>query len=128
MIQGIQILGIFFALIMLYLTFYNFKRKTLSKQSYALWTVVWVLTVLIALFPQTLYGVMEDLSIQRTVDFIALIGFAFFAVLIFYLHSKVNKMQEKLERLVRNMAMKEAKVSSSLPKKKVTKKKTTRKK
>lgn len=116
MIQGIQLLGIFFGLIMIYLTFYNYKRKGLTKQSLTLWIVVWVGIISVAILPQTLYGVMQELSIERTVDFIALIGFAFFAVLIFYLHSKINRMQEKMERLVRNMAIDEAVVKKKTPK------------
>lgn len=127
MIQGIQLLGIFFGLIMIYLTFYNYKRKGLTKQSLCLWIAIWLGIIVVAIFPTTLYGIMEELSVARTVDFITLTGFAFFAVLIFYLHNKINFMQEKMARLVRNMAI-EAVETKGRNKEKIVKKKIVKKK
>jgi len=63
MILGIQILGIVFSLIMIYLTFLYYKRKYYSKASLLLWTAVWLGALILVLFPQTIYGIMETLRI-----------------------------------------------------------------
>ena len=105
MILGIQILGIVFSLIMIYLTFLYYKRKHYSRASLLLWTAVWLGTLILVLFPQTIYGIMETLRIERTVDFFVICGFLFFSVVIFYLYNSVKQMQRKMEKLVRKIAI-----------------------
>ena len=61
--------------------------------------------MIVVIFPQTLYGVMETLKIERTVDFLVLSGFMFFGVVIFYLYNAVKQMQRKMEKLVRKVAI-----------------------
>ncbi|MBN1175968.1 DUF2304 domain-containing protein [Candidatus Woesearchaeota archaeon] len=107
MVLGIQILGILFALAMFYLTFHGFKRNQTSKQGLALWGGIWLIVIILSIFPQIISGVGGKLSVTGTIDFLTLIGFAFFLVLMFYLHQKVNKTENKLEKLVRTIAYKE---------------------
>ena len=105
MIIGIQLMGIIFILIMIYLTFLYYKKSHYSAASLSLWMAVWLGALLLVLFPETLYGIMETLKIERTVDFFVISGFMFFTVLIFYLYNTVKQMQRKMERLVRKIAI-----------------------
>ena len=105
MIMGIQLMGIIFVFIMIYLTFLYYKKSHYSAASLSLWMAVWVGALLLVLFPETLYGIMETLKIERTVDFFVISGFMFFIVLIFYLYSAVKQMQRKMEKLVRKVAI-----------------------
>ncbi|MCF7799363.1 DUF2304 domain-containing protein [Candidatus Woesearchaeota archaeon] len=113
MVLGIQIVGILFALAMLYLTFHGFKRNQTSKQGLALWSGIWLIAIILSIFPQIISGLGGRLSVTGTIDFLTLIGFAFFLTLIFYLHQKVNKMENKLEKLVRTIAYKEVEKEKS---------------
>lgn len=106
MIPGLQMLGILFGLIMIYLTFINFKRKNYDVKDFAIWTVVWVFFLFITIFPKLVYGVMESLQIERTVDFFVIGGFMFFSVIIFYLYRSVKKSEKKVEEIVRKIALK----------------------
>lgn len=105
MITGIQIIGVLFALIMLYLTFLYYKKNSYSGRSFALWTVIWVGFLLATFFPSTLYLVMEELSIERTVDLFIIGGFMFFAVVIFYLFVIIKGLEGRIEKLVRQVAI-----------------------
>ncbi len=105
MIIGIQLMAIIFILIMIYLTFLYYKKSHYSAASLSLWMAVWLGALLLVLFPETLYGIMETLKIERTVDFFVISGFMFFTVLIFYLYNAVKQMQRKMERLVRKIAI-----------------------
>lgn len=105
MILGIQVIGIIFVLVMIYLTFLYYKKRHYSAASLSLWMAVWLGALLLVLFPETLYGIMETLKIERTVDFFVISGFMFFIVLIFYLYSTVKQMQRKMEKLVRKIAI-----------------------
>jgi len=57
------------------------------------------------MFPETMYSIMETLSIQRTVDFFVIGGFLFFSVMIFYLYVVVKQTQKKVEMVVRKVAL-----------------------
>ena len=105
MIPGLQILAVLFGLVMIYLTFINFKRKNYDAKDFALWLVVWIAFLFLASFPSIVYGVMESLDIQRTVDFFIIGGFMFFTVIIFYLYRTVRKSENKIEEIVRKVAL-----------------------
>ena len=105
MIPGLQIIGILFGLIMIYLTFINFKKKNYDTKDFAIWTVVWAFFLLMTIFPKVIYGVMESLEIERTVDFFVIGGFMFFSVVIFYLYRSVRKNEKKVEEIVRKIAL-----------------------
>ena len=106
MIVGIQILGILFGIIMIYITFYYYKRNNYSWKSFLLWLIVWLGFMLIIFLPSTVYGIMEILKIQRTQDFIVIMGLMFYGVLLFYLYATVKQNNRKVEKLVRAMAIK----------------------
>lgn len=105
MITGIQVVGVFFAFVMLYLTFLYYKKSSYSTRSFILWSVVWLGFLAATFFPQTLYNVMEELSIQRTVDFFVIGGFMFFTIIIFYLFTIVKELEKKIEIVVRRTAV-----------------------
>ncbi|MFA6073323.1 MAG: DUF2304 domain-containing protein [Candidatus Woesearchaeota archaeon] len=107
MILSIQIIGIIFSAVMIYFAFTSYKRKSFGITSFLLWCAVWIGTLILISFPQTVYGIMETLKIQRTADFIVLVGFAFFAAIIFYLYTTVKKNNYKIEQLVRQLAIKD---------------------
>ena len=107
MVLGIQIVGILFAIAMIYLTFHGYKRGQISKQGLGLWMAVWAALIILSAFPQIISGIGGQLNVSGTVDFLTLVSFAFFLMLMFYLHQKVNKMESKLEKLVRAIAYEE---------------------
>lgn len=105
MLAGIQLLGIIFALLMIYMAYLYYKRKNYGIRSLLIWLGVWCAALFLVSFPQTFYGVMEMLQIERTADFIVLVGFAFFSFIIFYLYTVVKKNNYKMEQLVREIAI-----------------------
>jgi hypothetical protein len=68
---------------------------------------VWGAALFLVSFPKRFYGIMEMLQIERTADFIVLMGFTFFSVIIFYLYTTVKKNNYKIEQLVRQLAIEE---------------------
>jgi len=107
MIAGIQILGILFALVMIYLTYVYYKRNNYSKKSMILWSLVWLAVLVLVSIPKTVYGIMSVLQIDRTADFFVLAGFTFFSVIIFYMYVILKKTKNKVDDLVRKIAIEE---------------------
>ncbi|MBR9703018.1 DUF2304 domain-containing protein [Candidatus Woesearchaeota archaeon] len=118
---GVQLVGVLFALVMLYLTFLYYKKSSYSTKSFVLWIIIWCGFLLATFFPSSLYGLMEELSIQRTVDLFVIGGFMFFTVIVFYLFSIIKSLERRIEELVRDVAV-------ALPKKKTSPKKRAKKK
>jgi hypothetical protein len=109
LIQGIQIIGILFALFMIYYTFINFKRKQLKKSESALWFVMWFIFLLVAIFPTYLKKLAETLSVYRTMDFLTILGFFFIILLTFHNYVQVKRNSRKLEEIVRKIAFRSIK-------------------
>lgn len=109
MIVGIQIIGFLFGLIMLYLTFLHYKRGDYNSRSFVIWVCVWFFFIAMVVFPETVYGLMETLEVERTVDFFVIGGFLFFSLVIFYLFVTVKSIQKKIEKITREVAIKKAK-------------------
>ena len=113
---GVQIIGIIFFVVMIYLSYVYYKRKNYSLRSFIAWLIVWLALMFFVAFPQTIYGVMEVLQIERTADFFVMSGFAAFLVIIFYLFMIVKKNNARMEELVRKIAIMET--EKKQPKKK----------
>ncbi|MEE9525444.1 MAG: DUF2304 domain-containing protein [Candidatus Woesearchaeota archaeon] len=107
MILGIQILGILFALFMMYLSFMYRKRNEFDSGEYAFWLILWIVFILVTLFPGVLDPITKTLSLPRTMDLIILVGFIFIMGLTFQNYASLRKSQRKMEGLVRRMAFKE---------------------
>lgn len=109
MISGIQIVGILFGLLMLYMTFLYQKRKQLSSKEALFWSVLWIFFMIIALFPSSLdFLVKGVLNMNRPLDFLIILGFMFLIGVTFYNYSAVKKNERRTEEIVRKIAMKKA--------------------
>lgn len=107
MILGVQIVGIIFAIVMMYFTYVYYKRKNYGKYSLAMWLILWIGILLIIAVPETVYGIMQTLQIERTADFIVMAGFTFFLIIIFYMYNVIKKVNKKMEELVRKLSIQE---------------------
>lgn len=107
MILGIQLVGILFGLIMIYLTYTNYMKKRFSREAFILWMLVWIGAIFIFAVPYVFYGVMELLRIERTADFFVASALIFLTTMSFHMYTKVKYMEEKVELLVRKLAYEE---------------------
>ncbi|MFP4112435.1 MAG: DUF2304 family protein [Candidatus Woesearchaeota archaeon] len=108
MIAGIQIVGIFFALFMLYLTFLYFKRDDYGVFGFLVWFAIWSAFLVLVSFPRTVYGIMYALKIERTADFFVATALMFFSIVIFKLYDNNKKLNKKMEDVIRKVAFMQA--------------------
>lgn len=107
MMTGVQIIAIFFALFMAYLTFLNYKRKDFSLTQLLIWGILWVLFILMILMPNKFNFILETLGIARAFDLFTIIGFVVILFLTFYNYILINKIKRKLEDTTRKKALDE---------------------
>jgi hypothetical protein len=108
MLFGVQIIGLLFGLVMIYFTFLYYKRANYDKTGLVFWFLVWIGFIILASFPQIVYGVMGVLEIERTADFFYVSGFLLFTVVLFYVYNMTKKNQKQIETIVREIAIKRA--------------------
>ncbi len=103
----VQILGLLFALFMVYLTFLYSKRKEFTLKEWGFWTVVWGIFSVLVLVPRILDPVIATIGIGRKMDLFIVAGFIFLIGISFYTYTLVRKNQKKIEKIVRNIAYQE---------------------
>lgn len=110
MILGIQILGVLFALFMIYLTFLHQKRKEFSLQEYLFWMFIWIVFLFLVIFPTSLdFFVKGVLNLRRRMDFFIIAGFIFVIGVVFHIYITVRKTKNKVEKMVRKIAVEKKK-------------------
>jgi len=110
MILGVQIFGILFGLFMIYYSFLKLKKKEFNNAEFIFWLVAWAIFVFLVLFPYSLdFFVKGVLQMNRTLDFFIIVGFMFLIGLGFYTYSIVNRLEGRLEKLIREIAFEKRK-------------------
>jgi len=106
MVLGIQIIGIVFAIGMIFLTYLYYRRKDFNIKDFSVWMIAWVIFLIAAIFPNTLNSVLESLRIYSVFDVFIVGGFIFITSIVFYLYRITRRNQKKLEKVVKKIALK----------------------
>ncbi len=106
-ISGIQVVGLIFALGILYVVFLNFKRKEITGIEFVGWVLLWAVFLLLTFIPRIVDPILQPLHIVRALDLYIIIGFMVLVAFHFHTYSQLKKMQKKVEKLVRRIALKE---------------------
>ena len=103
---GIQIIGILFALFMLYFTFLHLRRKEFTIKETMFWIFAWLIFLFLSIFPMGLDFMIKDwFSFSRRLDFFIILGFIFLIGIVFYSYTIIRKIQNKIEKVVRKIAL-----------------------
>ena len=106
MVLAIQIAGFLFGLFMIYYSFLNYKRKEFTTKEFSFWLLLWIVFIIVTLFPSILDPLIKPLGFFRALDFLIISGFLFLIVAIFYTYTITRKNQKQLEKVVREVAIK----------------------
>ena len=95
---------------MIYYSYLKFKKKEFGNFEFSFWFISWTILILLVLFPYSLDFIIKDvLQMSRTLDFFIIIGFMFLIGLTFYTYNVVNRLQKRMEKLIREIAIKRSK-------------------
>ena len=109
MVLGVQILGILFGLFMLYMTFLHRKRNEFTLKEFLAWAVAWIVFMVLTLFPKIIDSVVFRVGFARTLDAYIILGFLFLIGMMFYTYSIVRINQNRIEEIVRKIAIEKKK-------------------
>ena len=103
--QFIQLLGLLFGLLMLYFTFLHYKRNEFKIETFLFWALLWVVYILMVIYPTSLDFFVEQLKFGRRLDFFVVFGFLFIVALVYYNYLSIHKTKRRMEILTRKIAL-----------------------
>lgn len=101
----LQLVGLLFAVFMMYFTFLHYKRDEFKKYAFFMWMAVWVVFAVLVMVPSILNPLIGALSFNRAMDFFTVVGFIFLVTAVFFNFTVVKKNEKKIEELVRKIAL-----------------------
>ena len=107
MIKPIQVIAIIFAIFLLVKVILRLKNKKLTLNEFLFWSTMWVLLILLSIFPQVSDRIANFFGFGRGLDFFIVSSILLMFYLIFRVISKLEDMDAKITKLARNMALKE---------------------
>ena len=103
--QFIQLLGLLFGLLMLYFTFLHYKRNEFKIETFLFWALLWVVYILMVIYPTSLDFFVEQLKFGRRLDFFVVFGFLFIVALVYYNYLSIHKTKRRMEIMTRKIAL-----------------------
>lgn len=110
MILTLQIIALFFALIMIYFAVLNFRRKELNSKEILSWIVIWVGVIFVVIFPDIARTFSRTFLFARLFDLMVLSGVALAVLLSAKAYLISKKDRKKLEKYVRKEALESSKL------------------
>ncbi len=103
----IQFVGILVALAAIHITYLYYKRMNFTKKELYFWLMIWIAFLIVTIFPRILQPVVGYLHLQRSMDLIMIIAFVIVFALTFHNYVANRKVMDKIEKLVRELALKD---------------------
>ena len=101
----IQILIIIFALFAWSRSLLRWQDKSLNGKELIFWSLVWVAVIVVAIVPQSV-GFLRVLGIGSAFNTLAILSILLLFYLIFRMYVKIDKMEQEITLLVREIAKK----------------------
>lgn len=104
---GIQLLGLVVGLAAMHLSYLYYKRASFTRRELFFWLAIWMAFVFVTVFPRSVAPVVGVLGLNRPMDLIMITAFIILFALTFHNYIVNRQQKNKLERLVRELALKD---------------------
>ena len=104
---GIQLMGVVVGLAAIHLTYLYYKRASFTKKELLFWGFIWLTFIFVAVFPRSVAPIVGYLGLTRPMDLIMIVAFIILFSLAFHNYIVNRQQKNKLERLVRDLALKD---------------------
>jgi hypothetical protein len=104
---AVQLISIVFSLAAMFFTYTHYKRSDFTAKELLIWTGIWIVFLVISLFPEMVSPYVQKLGFARLMDFVAMIAFVVVFILLLHNYLVVHQLENKIEALVRELALKD---------------------
>ena len=101
----IEIILILFALFAWSRAILRLRDREISVWEFMLWTLIWISVIIVTVFQDVLGAISEIVGISRGTDLAVYVSIVVLFYLLFRLYVRVDKQNQELTRLVRELAI-----------------------
>jgi hypothetical protein len=105
MIELYQVIAIILGLIAILYSIIRFRDGKMSIGMFLLWILIWLIIIIISLYPNDTNYLASYTGIGRGLDFVLILGILVCFYLIFKMYNKIENIEEELTDLVREIAI-----------------------
>ena len=102
-----QIILLLISIIGIALGVYRYKNDSFSNSVFALWTFVWIIIIIVTLFPQITTVFANFFGLGRGLDSVYIISILFLFYIVFKLYNKIEQQKKRINELVSQLTLKE---------------------
>ena len=102
----IQIFGILFGFVMVYITYFYYRRKEFNFIDFMIWITIWSAFLFFISFPEMLSWLLNPLKIARLLDLLMIMSFVVLFALISFLYNETKKNERRIKEIVREISLK----------------------
>jgi hypothetical protein len=110
MIVLYQIIAIFLGIVAIVLSIIRFRDGKMSFGMLFSWIIIWLVVIIIALYPNSTNFFAVYTGIGRGLDFVLILGLLLSFYMIFKMYNKIENVEEELTDLVRELAIQRKKI------------------
>ena len=105
MIELYQVIAILLGLVAILYSIIRFRDGKMSIGMLLVWILIWLIVIIISLYPNDTNYLAVYTGIGRGLDFVLILGVLICFYLIFKMYNKIENIEEELTDLVRELAI-----------------------
>ncbi|MDO5836485.1 MAG: DUF2304 family protein [Methanobacterium sp.] len=109
-----QYIGLIIGIIGIIVTFLRFKDGRMSLSMLLVWSAIWILLIIFAVYPDSTSLLASATGIGRGLDLILIIGLIGCYYFIFKIYNMMENIEEEITHLVREIALEKGKSQESV--------------
>ena len=102
--EWIQIIIIILTILLYIGLLISFKRKNITSKEFLLWSGIWSVLLITALYPQWL-GIFKLLGLTNGINIAVYGSIILLFILVFKTYEKIDKLEQKMTKIVREIAL-----------------------
>lgn len=104
MVEIYSILGIGFGLFFILISLVKLKHQSISQNTFVIWVLIGITVLIFGILPVTLETIQNILGTELSISAVVVVAFAILFGLVFYLHQKVDFLNQQIIKLIAEMA------------------------
>lgn len=101
-----SVVGFILGVIIIFLSLTRLRKQSISQGTFALWMIVGTTMLVVSTVPMLIYAVQKVLGTQFTLSAVFGISFVFLVIVVFYLHQKVDMLNQRITKLIAEVGAK----------------------
>lgn len=102
-----QIILLLLSIIGIALGIFRYRNESFSNSVFALWTFVWIIIMIVTLFPAITTHFANLFGIGRGLDSVYIVSILFLFYIVFKLYNKIEQQKKRINELVSQLTLKE---------------------